>query len=165
MGPDTFYCGPVLRTVRAQTNFKSYQWQDASTLDYIVAQAAGKYKLNIVSADGCLESDSMTIFQFPVLDPGLGNDTQICISSFIDLTAISGMNNYLWSTGETSQAIRSYLKGKFTVLVKNSIGCIAEDSIIVDLEHQVMEPCRQFSITITNSQSLYISQKNEGEDF
>ena len=73
----------------------------------------------------------MTIFQFPVLDPGLGNDTQICISSFIDLTAISGMNNYLWSTGETSQAIRSYLKGKFTVLVKNSIGCIAEDSINV----------------------------------
>ena len=43
--------------------------------------------------------------------------------------------------------------------------CIAEDSIIVDLEHQVMEPCRKFSITIINSQSLYISQKNEGEDF
>ncbi len=131
LGPDTFYCGPILRSVRAQTNFKSYQWQDASTLDYNVAQTAGKYKLTIVSADGCVESDSMTIFQFPVLDPGLGNDTQICISSFIDLTAISGMNSYLWNTGETSQAIRSYLKGKFTVMVKNSIGCVAEDSINV----------------------------------
>ena len=41
------------------------------------------------------------------------------------------MNSYLWNTGETSQAIRSYNKGKFTVLVKNAIGCIAEDSINV----------------------------------
>ena len=131
LGPDTFYCGPILRTVRAQTFFKSYQWQDASTQDYTVAQTAGKYKLTIVSVDGCIESDSMAIFQFPVLDPGLGNDTQICISSFIDLNAISGMNSYLWNTGETSQAIRSYNKGKFTVLVKNAIGCIAEDSINV----------------------------------
>jgi gliding motility-associated-like protein len=131
LGPDTFYCGPILRTVRAQTFFKSYQWQDASSLDYTVAQTAGKYKLTIVSVDGCIESDSMAIFQFPVLDPGLGNDTQICISSFIDLNAISGMNSYLWNTGETSQAIRSYNKGKFTVLVKNAIGCIAQDSINV----------------------------------
>ncbi len=131
LGPDTFYCGPILRTVKAQTFFKSYQWQDASTLDYIVAQTAGKNKVTIVSIDGCVESDSMTIFQFPVLDPGLGNDTQICISSFIDLKAISGMETYLWNTGETSQAIRSYNKGKFTVLVKNAIGCIAEDSIKV----------------------------------
>ena len=131
LGPDTFYCGPIFRTVKAQTFFKSYQWQDASTLDYIVAHTAGKNKVTIVSVDGCIESDSMSIFQFPVLNPGLGNDTQICVSSFIDLSAISSMETYLWNTGETSQYIRSYNKGKFTVLVKNAIGCIAEDSINV----------------------------------
>ena len=131
LGPDTFYCGPITRLVYAQTFFTSYSWQDGSSNNPILAQKPGQYKVSIVSIEGCLESDSMTIVQFPVLDPGLGNDTQICVSSFIDLTAIDGMLSYVWNNGQSTQSIRSFDKGKFSVLVKSPIGCVAKDSIWV----------------------------------
>ena len=134
LGPDTFYCGPVNRTVYAQNNFISYLWQDGTTNSYDQALLPGKYKVTIVSKDGCVESDSMMIIQYPVLDPGLGDDTTVCISSEIYLTAADGMSSYLWNNGATSQKISAMEKGLFTVTVSNSQGCIASDSVMVSTD-------------------------------
>lgn len=134
LGPDTFYCGPVNRTVYAQTNFLSYLWQDGSTNSYDQASLPGKYRVTIVSKDGCIESDSMMIIQYPVLDPGLGDDTTVCISSEIYLTAADGMSSYLWNNGATTQKISAMEKGRFIVTVSNSQGCIASDSVLVSTD-------------------------------
>jgi gliding motility-associated-like protein len=134
LGPDTFYCGPVNRTVYAQSNFVSYLWQDGSTYSSDRALSPGKYKVIIVSKDGCIEADSMMIYQYPVLDPGLGDDTTVCISSEIYLSAADSMVSYLWNNGARTQKISAMEKGLFTVTVSNKQGCIASDSVMVSTD-------------------------------
>ncbi len=129
LGVDTFYCGPVDRWLYPQKGFVKYQWHDfAETINYH-AVTPGKKKLTITTKEGCIESDSVLITQFPVRDGGLGNDTAICLSSSLSLTASDSMINYLWNTGETTRKIRISSGGTYTVTFKYGIGCINADSI------------------------------------
>ena len=129
IGLDTFYCGPVSRLLTPLQSYVNYLWQDGSTTSTYLATTPGKKKVTITSVNGCIESDSVLITQYPVLDPGLGNDTTVCISSSVYLTAKSGMSQYLWNTGETGQTIHTLNKGLFYVFVKSPVGCEASDSM------------------------------------
>lgn len=129
LGADTFYCGPVSRLYVPLQNFVSYLWQDGSSTSTHLATSPGKKKLTIVSINGCIESDSANIIQYPVLDPGLGPDTTVCISSSVYIRAIPGMSQYLWNTGETTATIHTLNKGLFYVFLKSPVGCEASDSM------------------------------------
>ncbi len=129
LGNDTFYCGPIDRWLRPVKGFVKYLWHDnAETIDYH-AVTDGKKKLTIVTKDGCIESDSMFITQFPPIDGGLGDDTAICLSSTIELKATDSMSNYLWNTGAKTRSIFIKDSGIYVVTIKDENGCITHDSI------------------------------------
>ncbi len=129
LGNDTFYCGPVFRWLRPLHTYSKYLWQDNSEgMDYL-ARTAGKKKLTITTKEGCIESDSIFLSQYPNIDGGLGNDTTICLSSRLELKARDSMVSYLWNTGATSSSIIIKDGGTYTVTVKNINNCIVSDTI------------------------------------
>ncbi len=129
LGPDTFYCGPVNRWLYPKKGFVSYQWHDfAEVIDYH-ARTPGKKKVTITTKEGCIESDSVMIYQYPNVDGGLGNDTTICLSSKLPLTAADSFISYKWNTGETTQSIIVKDAGMYVVTVTNGQGCIVSDTI------------------------------------
>jgi gliding motility-associated-like protein len=129
LGLDTFYCGPVDRWLRPVKGFIKYRWFDnAEVVDYH-ATTPGQKKLTITTKEGCVESDSVMISQYPPIDGGLGKDTTICLSSLLELTATDSMTNYLWSTGATSRSIAIMDSGIYIVTVKDKNGCIVSDTI------------------------------------
>ena len=129
LGNDTFYCGPVARWLRPKQDYVKYVWHDFSeTIDYY-ATSPGKKKLTITTKEGCVESDSVNLIQYPNVDGGLGNDTTICLSSRLELKASDSMVNYLWNTGATSQSIFIKDSGVYFVTVKNKNGCVVSDAI------------------------------------
>lgn len=129
--PDTFYCGPVNRTLTTQYEYFTYLWNDEIQTRDLKVTTPGKYKINIVTKEGCLASDSINIYQFASIDAGLGNDTAICLSSIIELKASDSMVSYQWNTGATSQTIKVKDEGLYIVTVKNINDCVISDSIFI----------------------------------
>ncbi len=129
LGADTFYCGPVRRLLKPNQNYTQYLWHDNSKEKYFIANSPGKKKVTITTIDGCIESDSVFLTQYPGIDGGLGNDTVICLSSEIELKAADGLSNYLWNTGAKTQSIFVKDSGIYVVVVTNKNGCVVPDSI------------------------------------
>jgi gliding motility-associated-like protein len=129
LGPDTFFCGPVYKWIIPQKGFVKYTWHDfAETIDYL-ATTPGMKKLTIVSREGCIESDSIYISQYPAIDAGLGNDTTICISALVEIVASDSFVKYSWNTGADTRNIQISDSGLYIVTVTDKNGCIISDSI------------------------------------
>lgn len=58
----------------------------------------------------------------------LGNDTIICSSDSVSITA-PFFEKYLWSTTDTTQSIIANTVGSYSLVVTDSLGCKAEDTI------------------------------------
>ncbi len=131
LGNDTFYCGDVNHWLIPRKGFANYKWHDgAEVIDYHATQP-GKKKLTITTKEGCVESDSIYITQYPIIDGGLGNDTTICLSSLITLVAADSMSSYLWNTGATSRIIRVSSAGLYKVTISDIHGCVNADSVTI----------------------------------
>jgi len=78
-----------------------------------------------------------TTIQNVVINPApglfLGNDTSICSNNGISLSAGSGYISYLWQNGTTDSTFIVNTSGIYWVEVFNEFGCIARDSIFIDL--------------------------------
>ncbi|NVN95938.1 MAG: hypothetical protein HXX18_11700, partial [Bacteroidetes bacterium] len=92
----------------------------------------------------------------------LGNDTIICSGQTFTITATSGMNAYLWSTGAITQSITVTDSSHVNVQITGSNGCKNNDSINISSINTPSQPlvanvimCVGTSVTIqpTNSYS------------
>ena len=101
--------------------------------------AAGSYTIYIRDANSC-ESDTTIYFDPPdEIKISTGTiDTLVCywdLSRSIQFTAQDGTPPYLWSTDGISYQSQSNLSGftigKNTVFVKDSLGCVKQDEIII----------------------------------
>ena len=75
------------------------------------------------------------IFTFPVVN--LGNDTVVSNTSFFVLNAGTGINSYLWSTGDVSPSISVTSSGTYCVTVTSAENCSSSDCILVDITTRV----------------------------
>ena len=64
------------------------------------------------------------------LEVDLGNDTTICVDEMLPLDAGTGAS-WIWSTGETTQAIEIDTAGTYWVEVTSTTGCTDFDAIVV----------------------------------
>ncbi len=129
LGLDTFYCGPVKRLLVPNQNYINYLWHDYAETSTYFATTPGLKKVTITSKDGCIESDSVQLTQYPDADGGLGNDTTICLSTKLLLVAAPNMTSYTWNTGDNSRSIAIKDAGVYTVTVTNKNNCIVTDTI------------------------------------
>lgn len=122
-GPTSFCDGNTITIFSNQTN--GVTWNNGLTGAQINAGTSGPYTATYTSPEGCISSSSNIIF-IQVQPSGssaainANGPTQFCEGDSIILTS-SPADYYNWSTGETSQSIKVFNNGTYSVTV--SSGC------------------------------------------
>ncbi len=142
LGADTTLCEGDQMLLDATIDGASYLWQDHSTESTFNVSAAGEYKVEVKSQDGCTNSDTIEIMMNPTPQFDLGRDTIIGFKKIqetpLTLEVPAGYDAYIWSNGKTSNSIvidESISLGEHTyfVAVTNEFGCQGYDTIIVEI--------------------------------
>lgn len=104
----------------------------SSTLEnpYHFYNNVGNYTASLfaISNYGCKDSTSQSIQIYPIPTVDLGETTEACIGTIVELDAGNQGATYQWSTGESSQTINISSSGTFSVKVSYGT-CQSEDSI------------------------------------
>jgi hypothetical protein len=109
-------------------------WKDASgtvidTAQTIKITTPGKYSVTLLNACGINADSTEIIAPIKVV---LASDTNICpgFTVNVDATTTNG-NSYVWSNGQTSNAITVTSQGTYLVTATDVWKCISSDSIVV----------------------------------
>ncbi len=133
LGNDTSFCAGESVIFYAGANYDSYLWQDNSTADSYTANAAGVYWVQVGNQCGTVR-DTVTVLQlYPVPLVNLGNGGQLCDNPLPMLDAGNTGSTFLWSTGETSQAITATQSADYFVTVTSSDSCIGYGNVSIQL--------------------------------
>jgi hypothetical protein len=136
---DTMICGGEDVVISVTGDASSYLWSNGvSTNAFMVAPNANTtYYVTATGSTGCATLDSVKVM---VNAPSifLGPDVVLLENQSITLDAGYGFADYLWNTGDTTQAIviNVYVNAQlgqnmFKVEVMDAYGCIASDSVLI----------------------------------
>ncbi len=133
-GPTSFCAGGSV-TLTASAG-DSYLWSTGETTQSIVASSSGSYTVTVTTS-GCSATSPATVVTEssipgpPTITPS--GPTTFCLGDSVILTSSPG-GSYLWSNGETTQAITVFNSGSYTVTITTN-GCSASSastSVIVN---------------------------------
>ncbi|MBC8045510.1 MAG: gliding motility-associated C-terminal domain-containing protein [Fimbriimonadaceae bacterium] len=136
---DTTICNTNLPIeLNASPGYANYLWNTGDTTNTIEIFFEGEYV--VMSSISCLsgiDSFIVTVIDSSEFYLNIGNDSTLC-SNFpisINIYADDGFDNYLWSTGDTTQQIGIYEDGYYSIETENICG-VWTDAI----EFSVMDP-------------------------
>jgi SprB repeat/Secretion system C-terminal sorting domain len=121
----------------------NFLWSTGSTSQVVSGLASGQYTLTVTDANSCQVIRVIDIGgSSPPQVGSSSSPTSTCGSSDgFAIVNISGQNppfGILWSTGDTTSIAQNLPKGWYSVLVADSTGCQAGDSIFVDGPDQAL---------------------------
>ena len=90
---------------------------------------AGDYTAQLIDNNGCTFSNTITITSNPLPVIDFKTDDVFCRDSFKIIDCNFPNATYKWSNGESTQSIKVYKEGVYTVTVTDAKGCISVDSI------------------------------------
>jgi gliding motility-associated-like protein len=93
------------------------------------------YYFLVVSSLGCnsnTDSVLLRVIPYPVF--ALGNDTSFCMGREITLSAPTGYDEYLWSTGSVNNSITVNTPGTYVLTITSFPDCRTTDDITIDVE-------------------------------
>ncbi len=142
-GADQAGCAGSLFSLNA-TGGILYQWAPATGLSNISVpnptanpQSTTKYTVTVTDANGCMNTDSVTITIYPLPVVSAGNDVAICPGGSTQLSA-SGAQTYNWSpaTGLSNPNIANPVAAPavstaYSVIGIDQNGCSGTDTILV----------------------------------
>jgi gliding motility-associated-like protein len=155
LGPDQLLCENEQTTVDAGAFPNAqYLWHNGATSQGFTATNTGLAYVTVTNGY-CVGTDTVG-FVFSTLPIVQLPDATVCIEESVTLDAGNPGFAFLWSTGETTQAITvDSLSGTYSVTVTNPDGCVTVDaadlvfypSILVDLGPDTIL-CRGESLTL-----------------
>ena len=162
-GPTTFCAGGSV--VLTSSSGSSYLWSNGATTQSITVSASGSYSVQVTDGNGCQSPASTP--QNVIVNPlpatptiTAGGPTTFCDGGSVTLTS-SLEAGYLWSTGETTQAISVTTSGTYSVQVTDANGCSNTSSKTVTVNPNPAVPtitaggpttfCDGGSVTLTSS--------------
>ena len=119
-------CNNASKSISIPNTYQSIVWNDGDSSHIKWFKSKGLYT---VRNNACsLKTDSMVLDYFKTAAISIGLDDSIC---FFERYLIKGpsANNYLWSTGETTQDIVVKSPGKYALSIKDSNACEVSDTI------------------------------------
>jgi PKD repeat protein len=140
---DSIICdsGTVHFTNKSSIDADKYKWvfDDGTTSTLINPShhynSYGTHPIKLIAIDTTKSvTDSLTLSIFVVHSPAihLGSDTAVCPTG-ITLDATNPSSTYLWSNSLTTSSIHVNSQGNYSVLVTNQYGCIARDTIHINI--------------------------------
>jgi gliding motility-associated-like protein len=113
----------------ASNGFTNCQWNTGEVTQNITV-SAGTYWLTANDPNGCLTSDTVSVFEFPSPTITISGNTSVCLGDETTLQANSGFVVYQWSNG-SDEATANLGLGTYSITVIDSLGCSASSEITV----------------------------------
>ncbi|MFK7924848.1 MAG: PKD domain-containing protein [Bacteroidia bacterium] len=135
LGNDKKGCFGNGQTVALVSNItgQQYLWSTGDTTVSIAAAQAGTYWFQLIDANGCVGSDTISVTD-DTPDVSLGDDVVGCEGTPVILDAGAGFVSYVWSNGGNTQTVSVSMAGDYSVNIINNTGCTDTDTISVTLE-------------------------------
>ncbi|MBM3186611.1 MAG: T9SS type A sorting domain-containing protein, partial [Bacteroidetes bacterium] len=139
LGNDIQICeneAPIQVNSTTNSGGLTYLWNTGDNTSSISTSISGVYYVEVTDANGCSDSDSVTITVYELPGANLGNDQSVCSNELPATLTVQSTGNqlsYLWSTGQTTQQIQVSQAGTYSVTVINSNGCESADAIQVQV--------------------------------
>lgn len=130
LGNDLRFCDKIDTLISLSSKgYKSVIWNSEVVGSTFQLTSPGILSVRITTQNGCIEQDSIRVMLFPNPYLDLGSDTVYCLSEKPVLDAGSGMMEYKWNTGESTQKIIAHDSGMYVVQIVDFEGCRFNDTI------------------------------------
>ncbi|WP_405571287.1 Ig-like domain-containing protein [Winogradskyella sp. Asnod2-B02-A] len=134
----------------------TYLWNTGDTLGSINVSPTEttNYSVTGFSANGCQNTDEVTVTVIPEVVANAGNDVAICVGESVTLNASGGVN-YIWNTGGTgaSPTFTPTTTTTYTVTVSDNYGNSDTDSVTVTVNELPIITVSE-NITIIEGESI-----------
>ena len=137
LGNDTAYCAGTAfnLTLDAQNAGAAYNWNSgAANTQTFTVTTAGNYSVSVTDANGCANSDQVTVTENALPTVRLGNDTAYCAGTAFNvvLDAQNAGASYNWNNGAAhTQTFAATGAGTYSVTVTDANGCENNDQLTV----------------------------------
>jgi gliding motility-associated-like protein len=127
LGNDLFICGAVNTLLKSGLPGKSYLWNTGAITENLLVTADGTYYVTVTD-NGCMATDTVSVFSSPATVLQLGNDTASCFQSSSVINSPVTADTYLWSTGSNLPSITVSKAGMYWLEITKGY-CTVRDSI------------------------------------
>jgi len=104
LGNDTTVCESY--TLVGPAGYTTYIWNDSiTTQNWWTVSETGGYVLQCANSQGCWAHDSIFVAVHAGIEVTMPVDTLVCINDSLSFTVDGSFESYLWSTGDTTNAI------------------------------------------------------------
>ncbi|ULQ58040.1 SprB repeat-containing protein [Flavihumibacter rivuli] len=128
--------GSINLTVTGGTAPYTYEWSNGALTEDIDNLAAGNYSVIVTDAKGCTTSARATVEQSGSLEAKTIVCDVRCVgesNGSVNLTVTGGVPpyTYTWSNGATTEDLFNVPAGNYSVVIKDSKGCVGTASAVV----------------------------------
>jgi len=115
----------------------TYAWSNGGTAAAISGLTAGTYTVTATDANGCTDSDDITITEPTAVVASIGTPTNVSCNGGSDgaatasATGGTGTKTFVWSTGATTATASSLAAGTYTVTATDANGCTDTESVTI----------------------------------
>ena len=135
--------GSIDLTIDGGTPGYSYTWSNGAVTEDINSLPAGTYSVNITDANGCTNTQTITLTEPPVLTASTtavtyaGGWNVSCNGAndgAIDLTVGGGTPgySYVWNNGATTEDLSGLTAGTYSVTITDANGCQHSNQIFIN---------------------------------
>jgi hypothetical protein len=110
-----------------------FNWSNSDT-DANGITTEGIYVYSLTDTNNCQIQDTVQVSFLSLPMPTLPTVVNICDGDTAQLSVSSNYASFLWSTGETTNSIRTVTAGVYQVTVTGFTGCIGIDSVQVMIQ-------------------------------
>ncbi|MBV9986777.1 MAG: gliding motility-associated C-terminal domain-containing protein [Chitinophagaceae bacterium] len=125
------FCSGNTTTLTSSASPNTYLWNTGQTVQAINVATGGAYTVTVTDNNNCSATSAVknvTVNALPST-PTISGAASFCSGNTITLTSSASPNTYLWSTGQTVQAINIATGGAYTVTVTDNNNCSATSSV------------------------------------
>ena len=113
----------------------SYSWSSGQTTSAAAGIAAGNYTVTVTDANGCANTNTLSITQPTTLTASTAQTTILCNGGTASASVTSGGGTpgytYNWSSGQTTSAVAGIPAGNYSVTVTDANGCANTNTLSI----------------------------------
>jgi gliding motility-associated-like protein len=123
----TTLCPDSLVLLSVSPIYRSYRWSTMGTSPILLAGQEGEYRITVTDAKGCRGEALHVLREAPRPFLEIAGPSQVCEGVRVVWQATPGYVSYQWSNGtQTDSLSLQDLKGSFSLVVTDSLGCRAQ---------------------------------------
>ncbi|MCF8459258.1 MAG: tandem-95 repeat protein [Flavobacteriales bacterium] len=142
VGLPSFCAGDTIFLTTTE-EFESYLWTNTGdTTRTTYAVNTGFYTVLVTDTNGCQglsPEDLLTVNVNPTPTTTPDGTIEICDGDTITITSVMA-ESYLWTTGDTTQAIHVYAAGTYNITATDANGCTGTSSDVIVIVNQLPNP-------------------------